>query len=50
MFGKSKNQLKKKNITEQGVEMKKVLINAIRMQALYSNGKIRIFETSNLIN
>ncbi len=50
MFGKTKKYPKEKNITEQGIEMKRVLINAIRMQALYSNGKIRIFETSNLIN
>jgi len=31
-------------------EMKRVLINAIKMQALYSDGRIKIVETSNLIN
>ena len=43
--------LKKKMDNEtHAQEMKRVLINAIRMQALYSNGKVRIFETSNLVN
>lgn len=32
------------------LELKKILINAIRMQAVYSKGKITILETSEMIN
>ncbi len=32
------------------LEMKKILINAIRMQAIYSKGKLTILETSDMIN
>lgn len=31
-------------------EMKRVLVNAIKMQALYSDRRIKIVETSSLIN
>jgi hypothetical protein len=32
------------------LEMKRVLVNAIKMQALYSDRRIKIVETSSLIN
>ena len=31
-------------------EMKRVLLNAIKMQALYSDGRLKVVETSDLIN
>ena len=32
------------------LEMKRVLLNAIKMQALYSDGRLKIVETSDMIN
>ncbi len=32
------------------LEMKKVLLNAIKMQALYSDGRLKIVETSDMVN
>lgn len=32
------------------LEMKRVLLNAIKMQALYSDGKLKIVNTSDMIN
>jgi hypothetical protein len=42
--------LDKKAEKSSSLELKKILINAIRMQAVYSKGKITILETSDMIN
>lgn len=42
--------LEKKVEKSSSLELKKILINAIRMQAVYSKGKITILETSDMIN
>jgi len=40
----------KKKEKSSSLELKKILINAIRMQAIYSKGKVTILETSDMIN
>ncbi|CAN5185117.1 hypothetical protein BH09PAT1_BH09PAT1_1180 [soil metagenome] len=40
----------KKRDYNSGLEMKRVLLNAIKMQALYSDGKLKVIETSDMIN
>lgn len=40
----------KKESLERVLEMKRVLMNAIKMQALYSGRKIKIVDTSDLIH
>lgn len=47
---KKESPQEKKESLERVREMKRVLINAIKMQALYSDGKIKIVDTSNLIH
>jgi hypothetical protein len=42
--------LGKKEEKSSSLELKKILINAIRTQAIYSKGKITILETSDMIN
>lgn len=42
--------VEKKEEKSSSLELKKILINAIRMQAVYSKGKITILETSDMIN
>jgi hypothetical protein len=42
--------LGKKEEKSSSLELKKILINAIKMQAIYSKGKVTILETSDMIN
>lgn len=49
LITEEKKEKKEKKVSS-AVEMKRVLINAIKMQALYSDGRIKIVETSDLIN
>lgn len=46
----SRTKKEKKEALQRVMEMKRVLVNAIKMQALYSDGRIKIVETSNLVN
>jgi hypothetical protein len=44
---KKKRQAKQKNALH---DLRTILLNAIKMQALYSGGKIKYIETSGLVN
>lgn len=44
------SETKKERQHSSALEMKRVLMNAIKMQALYSDGRLKIVETSDMIN
>jgi len=50
MDRKQKEQKRKDKGYENGATLKTVLMNAIKMQALYSGGKLRMIDTSSLVN
>jgi hypothetical protein len=50
MIGRKKGRSQRSKEEKSAVDFREVLLNAIKMQALYSNGKIKYIETSRTVN